>query len=224
MATKLPPPVAKRPRWLWPLVAIVALAIVLTVSGFTYAANQEEHDAFCASCHTEPESTYVQRSTTAPPVDLASFHTTEETRCIDCHSGAGLPGRMQAELLGARNAALWYAHAAVQPAKVTQPIGDANCLKCHQEVTQEGYTPEHSVTLGRGGRGEGGEGEGGEAGPNHWHEQLARWQATAANAATCVSCHPGHSTAGTAQTGFQDPQATEAVCEGCHQVLGEGEE
>jgi nitrate/TMAO reductase-like tetraheme cytochrome c subunit len=219
MATQPPPSASKRPRWLWALVAIIAFAIVLTVSGFTYAASQEEHDAFCASCHTEPESTYVQRSTTAPPVDLASFHTTEGIRCIDCHSGAGMPGRMQAELLGARNAALWYTHTAHQPATVTQPIGDASCLKCHQEVTQAGYRPEHRVTLGRG-EGEGG--EGGEAGPNHWHEQLARWQATSTNAATCISCHPGHSTAGTAETGFQDPQATRAVCEGCHQVLGEG--
>jgi hypothetical protein len=205
-------------RFVWPLVAIVALAILLAVSGFTYAANQEEHDAFCASCHTEPESTYVQRSTTAPPVDLASFHTTEGIRCIDCHSGAGIPGRMQAELLGARNAALWYTHAAHQPATATQPIGDANCLKCHQEVTQAGYKPEHQVTLGRGEEGEGG---GGEAGPNHWHEQLARWQATTGDAATCTGCHPGHETARTAATGFQDPQNTESVCEACHQVLGE---
>ena len=56
-----------------------------------------------------------------------------------------------------------------------------------------------------------------------WHEQLARWQATSADAATCISCHPGHSTAGTAETGFQDPQATFNECEACHQVLG-GEE
>jgi nitrate/TMAO reductase-like tetraheme cytochrome c subunit len=62
------------------------------------------HDQFCASCHTQPESIFFQRSTGALAVDLASFHTTQKTRCIDCHSGPGLFGRMQAELLGARNA------------------------------------------------------------------------------------------------------------------------
>lgn len=218
-ARKRTPPPAKRRRWLWPLLAIVGLAVVLTASSFTYAANQEEHDAFCASCHTEPESTYVQRSTTTPPVDLASFHATEGTRCIDCHSGVGMTGRMQAELLGARNAALWYSHTAHQPATVTQPIADASCLKCHQKVTQEGYMPEHSVTLGGSDLSE----VGGEAGPNHWHEQLARWQAADPKAGTCVSCHSGHSTAGTAQSGFQEVQVTGAVCESCHQVLREGE-
>ena len=100
MATQTPAPAPKRSRWLWPLIAIVALAIIVTVSGFSYAATQEEHDSFCASCHTEPETTYVARAATAPPVDLASFHATEETRCIDCHSGVGVPGRIQAELLG----------------------------------------------------------------------------------------------------------------------------
>jgi nitrate/TMAO reductase-like tetraheme cytochrome c subunit len=217
MPTQTPAPAPKRSRWLWPLIAIVALAIIVTVSGFGYAATQEEHDPFCASCHTEPETTYVGRAATAPPVDLASFHTAESTRCIDCHSGVGMPGRIQAELLGARNAALWYTHMAQQPATATQPIGDGNCLKCHQEVTQKGYTPEHTVDLGREGRRlEGGEEE---AGMNHWHEQLARWQATSADAATCISCHPAHSTAGTEATGFQDLEVTSSVCEACHQVL-----
>ena len=125
---------------------------------------------------------------------------------------------MQAELLGARNAAAWYTGAAVQPAPLTFPIQDANCLKCHQAVTQRGYVPKHPVTI-VGGEGRGGEEEGGS---NHWHVLLARWQATAANAGTCTSCHPGHSTAGAAQTGFENVLTTRTVCEGCHRVLREG--
>lgn len=197
------------------LVGIVALGIFLAVSGFTFAASQEGHDPFCASCHTQPESTFFQRSTDAQAVDLASYHTAHETRCIDCHSGQGVLGRMQAELLGARNGVAWYTNTAVQPAKLTIPIQDANCLKCHQDVIQKGYTPKLSVTLG----GEGGE----EAGPNHWHEDLARWQAAAPNAGPCTSCHPGHTTDGTAQTGFQNARTTLTLCDACHQVLSEGE-
>lgn len=201
------------------LIGLVALAVVLAAGGFTFAASQETRDSFCASCHTQPESTFVARSTAADPVDLAAYHTTQSVRCIDCHAGRGLMGRMQAELLGARNTAAWYTHTAVQPAQVTHPIGDPNCLKCHQDVVRRGYTPKHPVTIFREGRG----GEEEEGGPNHWHELLARWQASSPAAATCTSCHPGHSTDGTAETGFENVQATRSACEGCHRMLGEGE-
>ncbi len=201
------------------LSAIVVLGIVFAAGGFAFAASQETHDSFCASCHTQPESTFFQRSTAAQPVDLASYHTGQQTRCIDCHSGPGLTGRLRAELLGAHNALAWYTHTAVQPAKLTVPIGDANCLKCHQDVTQRGYVPKVPLNIG-GLRTQGGEEEGGS---NHWHEFLARWQATVANAGTCTSCHSGHLTDGTAQTGFENLQTTESVCNACHRTLaGEG--
>jgi len=206
-------------RFSWILGGLLVLGIFLAAGGFTFAASQETHDPFCASCHTQPETTFFQRSIGAQAVDLASYHTTQETRCIDCHSGSGIWGRIQAELLGARNAAAWYTHTAVQPAPLTFPIPDANCLKCHQDVTQRDYTPKQTVTVVGGDR----RGEGEEAGPNHWHEWMARWQAAAPNAGTCTSCHPGHLTDGTAQTGFENVQTTRAVCEACHRVLGEGE-
>ena len=219
MSVKQPSPRKKIFGIIWVLVGIIVLGIFLAAGGFTFAATQEAHDPFCASCHTQPESTFFQRSIDAQAVDLASYHTPQKTRCIDCHSGPGILGRMQAELLGARNTVAWYTHTAVQPAPLTFPIQDANCLKCHQDVTQRGYTPKQSVTIvGEGRRG----GEGEEAGPNHWHEQLADWQAVVPNAGTCTSCHPGHSTDGTAQTGFENAQATRTVCEACHRTLGEG--
>jgi nitrate/TMAO reductase-like tetraheme cytochrome c subunit len=218
MTTQTSSPARNRRRLILVLAGIVALGILLAAGGFVFAASQETHDPFCGSCHTQPESTFLQRSTDAQAVDLASYHTTQKTRCIDCHSGPGILGRMRAELLGAHNALAWYAHTAVQPAKLTVPIRDANCLKCHQAVTQRGYTPKQSVTIG----GEFGRGEE-EARTNHWHEFLARWQAAAPNAGTCTSCHPGHSTDGTAQTGFENTQTTQSVCEACHRVLRERE-
>jgi nitrate/TMAO reductase-like tetraheme cytochrome c subunit len=217
MSVKQPSPRNKVVRFTTVLIGIVALGIFVAAGGFAFAASQETHDPFCASCHTQPESTFFQRSTDTQAVDLASYHTSQETRCIDCHSGPGIGGRMQAELLGARNALAWYTHSAVQPAKLTVPIQDANCSKCHQDVTLRGYKPKQSVTIVGGGRR-----EGEEAGPNHWHEQLARWQAVASNAGTCTSCHPGHTTTGTAQTGFQNVLATRSECQACHRVLGEG--
>jgi nitrate/TMAO reductase-like tetraheme cytochrome c subunit len=219
MTTKQPSQNKKTSGLIWVLAGIMALGIFLAAGGFTFAASQETHDPFCASCHTQPESTYFQRSTDAQAVDLASYHSAQTTRCIDCHSGPGVWGRMQAELLGARNTAAWYTRTAVQPAQLTVPIQDVNCLKCHQDVTQRGYRPKQSVVIFREGR-RGEEEE--EAGPNHWHEQMARWQAVAANPGTCTSCHPGHSTDGTAQTGFENAQITRTMCEACHRVLGEG--
>src|SRR5512146_2330441 len=104
------------------LIAAALVVVLLAGGGFAFAATQESNDAFCASCHTQPETTYLQRSTGAQPPDLASFHTGQNTRCIDCHSGPGIFGRMSAELMGARNALLWYTGKAVQPAVLNYPI------------------------------------------------------------------------------------------------------
>jgi predicted secreted protein len=51
--------------------ALLVLGMVLTAGGFAFAATQESHDTFCASCHTQPESTFFQRATAAQPSDLA---------------------------------------------------------------------------------------------------------------------------------------------------------
>jgi predicted CXXCH cytochrome family protein len=195
----------------WTLVLIVILVIILLpAAGFAFAANQESHDTFCGSCHTQPESTYLQRSTAAHPADLASYHTPQNTRCIDCHSGQGLGGRLQAEMLGAGNAFKWYSGTAVQPAPLTtQPISDTNCLKCHQQVTARDYVPKNKTLS-----------ELGEAQNGHWHLFLTRWQAQAPDAGTCVSCHSGHATDGDVQILYLNEQHTTAVCESCHQTLG----
>lgn len=198
------------------LIAVVAGFLLLTVGGFAFAASQEAHDPFCGSCHTQPESTFLQRSTSAQPVDLASYHTTQQTRCIDCHSGKGIAGRVQAELMGAHNALLWITGTAVQPAVLTTPIGDDHCLKCHQEVTSRGYTPREQITL-QGVRIERREEE--EGGNNHWHELLSRWQSRAADAGSCVACHTGHTPGSTAGQGFMDAQTVQAECDACHRVL-----
>jgi len=208
--TKKPP--SKKALPILPALLIaLAVVVLLTASGFGFAANQETHDSFCASCHSQPESTYYQRSTAAQPVDLASYHTTQNVQCINCHSGLGVTGRLAAELLGARNAMKWYTGTAVQPAPLTVAINDENCLKCHQDVTQKNFSPKENLP---------GAGRGDEGGlNNHWHVFLARWQASDPNAATCVSCHPAHSTDGSSQTGYMNLQTVQDVCQACHQNL-----
>ena len=179
--------------------AVLAFGLLLAGGGYVFASTQEENNSFCASCHTQPESTYYQRFQVTAAVDLASDHAQKAaTKCIDCHSGTGFGGRLSAILLGARNAAAWFSHTAVQPAPQTVPIKDDNCLKCHQDVT--------SQTLGN----------------NHFHGFLSRWQAADPNAATCVSCHPGHATDGLADQAFLNQARVQTVCGDCHSVLGGG--
>jgi len=181
-------------------IVIAAVILVLAGGGFAFAATQEETNSFCASCHTQPESTFFQRFTAGTAVDLASSHMLGQNpvRCIDCHSGEGVTGRISAMLVGAHNALAWFSGTATQPAPLTVPIADANCLKCHPEVTGQ------------------------RTRDNHFHGFLARWQAVDPNAATCVSCHVSHTTDGQADLSFINANTAQQVCDACHQVLREG--
>lgn len=211
----------KRKFLIVPLALAAAfLLVLLSVGGFAFAASQETHDSFCASCHSQPETTFYQRSVAAQPTDLASFHTTQKTDCINCHSGQGITGRIQAELMGARNAFKWYTGTAVQPAVLNYAIGDENCLKCHPDVTSRNFQPKQQITIPGAQTGE----REGEGRRNHWHAFLSRWQAAAPDVGNCVSCHSGHAVNTTAESGFMVPQQVSSQCDACHQVLRERED
>jgi predicted CXXCH cytochrome family protein len=178
----------------------VAVAVVLAAGGFTFAATQEQRDPFCASCHTQPESTFFSREAAAPTDLASSHHGKEGVRCIDCHSGQGISGRVKAEFEGAHNALALYAGTAIQPAKLAQPIPDENCLKCHPDISAERTMQ------------------------NHFHYFLPQWQARDPGAAKCVSCHQGHSTDGSQDIAWLNEQRTTAVCQQCHSVLRGGDD
>jgi predicted CXXCH cytochrome family protein len=195
-ASKAQPEKQRRRKWPWIVALVIPFAVVILGIGSGVTAMQfENHDDFCASCHSQPESTYVHREA-AVPVDLASFHKTKEVQCIDCHSGPGVvPGRVNSLMLGVKDLVAWTLGHATQPAVHTRPIEDANCLKCHANVTaQQDFN-------------------------NHFHVFLSRWQARDPNAATCVSCHQAHHTDGEAQLKFLNRDATVQVCQSCHAVL-----
>jgi hypothetical protein len=190
-----------------PLAVVAEFALVLlSAGGFVFAATQEQNDSFCASCHTQPESTYYQRSIAAAAVDLASAHRAENTRCIDCHSGMGILGRVSAEMMGAQNALKWYTGTAHQPAPLVYPIGDENCMKCHADVLTEQHDSD-SRTVNFGPKG-------------HYHSYLAQWKEADTNAAACTSCHFGHETEGNSDNSWVIPASVQNVCEACHALLG----
>jgi predicted CXXCH cytochrome family protein len=175
-----------------PVWAALAGVLLLAVGGFATAATLEEQNSFCAACHTQPESTFYQRTQTVA-VDLAAKHAAAwATRCIDCHSGPGLSGRIGAMTLGARDLAAFVTRTDQQPAPLTLPIGDANCLKCHAGVPAT------------------------QSFNQHFHAFLARWQSLDANAGTCMSCHAAHATDGDPAQGFLQQERTQQVCDSCH--------
>jgi hypothetical protein len=190
-----------------PLMVIAGLAMVLiSAGGFTFMAHQENNDAFCASCHTQPESTYYERSIAPAPVDLASIHRQKNTGCIDCHSGIGILGRISAQMMGAQNAMKWYSGTAVQPAPLIYPIGDEHCVKCHAEVLTEKHSGDPRTK---------------DFGPKgHYHAYFNQWKGADQKAADCTSCHFGHELDGVSDKTWIVPAAVKPVCEACHQKLG----
>jgi predicted CXXCH cytochrome family protein len=182
----------------WTAIAIpAAVVLFLTIVSFSFAASMEENNAFCASCHTQPETTYYASFQAAgAPTDLAAFHNTKQTKCIDCHSGEGTGGRIDAILQGAHNAVAFYTRTARQPGTLTSPFGDGNCLKCHRSITDSNDFN------------------------NHFHNLLPRWQAADPNAAGCVSCHTSHPSGRDPKLAFLDQTQTDRVCQRCHNSQG----
>lgn len=180
----------RNPRVVW-LVTGLLVAGVAAIGGGTVSAQLESQDAFCTSCHTQPETAYYER-TQASATDLASAHTPHNVLCIDCHSGAGLLGRAGAISQGAQNLALFASGHYASPAVLKNKIPDEACLKCHAETTSD------------------------SAPANHFHYYLALWQAADPQADGCASCHAGHTTGGPPDRGFLQNVAVDAVCQECH--------
>lgn len=194
---------------------ILGAIFFLGVSGVGVSLALENQNAFCASCHTEPESKYFQQSLQASATTLATFHIQKQTNCIDCHSGGGPLGRVQGLEQGSDDLVLYISGNYKQPAITSNPLGDDSCIKCHPEVLTRGRrSPPSKIqdpVQGRGNR------------PNdgHYHQFLQRWQAADPRARHCVDCHTSHID-GQANVGFMTAAPVQQVCNSCHDALGEG--
>lgn len=202
-------PLAPRTRLLFwaPLVAVTAV-ILLGITLFAGVMQLEETDSFCGSCHTQPEVLYLERMAraqeSAAPVDSASAHQSRRgealnIHCIDCHSGAGLPGRVLGVLEGAGNALRYISGTMVQPAKQHGALPDVNCIKCHADViAADDYKGKE----------------------NHHHSLLARWRKERPDiAAACVECHPGHNDTADPANYFIVAKKSDAACTRCHTTI-----
>lgn len=179
------------------------LGLCLFCGGIPLAVQLENRDRFCASCHTEPESSYYYRSLVAPN-DLASTHAQLESsvRCIDCHSRQGLGGRAGSLQQGAHDLMEYLSNDYVQPAVSHNPIGDEGCTKCHSPISSKNsvvpFIPSNS----------------------HYHiaSYLKEWDARdPLPFGTCASCHKTHLEIGT--QGETQAPSFNLFCEDCHRVL-----
>ena len=174
------------------IAGMILFGLIIPVTAMQF----ENHNGFCASCHTEGEQTFYDRSTASTPVDLASIHNIKgQSRCIDCHTGPGILGRYMGLTAGATDLISYFSGHYPQPAALEEPYPDANCLKCHADFAQN------------------------QEFNNHYHIFLPRWQSMDKNAATCVSCHLSHDAQGDIRFAFLNQKTTLAVCEKCHAAL-----
>ncbi len=178
--------------------AIAAVLVILAGAGGTaYALSLEGHDEFCASCHTEPETMYVARARQAAPADLASLHQAKNVRCIDCHGGAPPVERLAGLMQGAQDYARFLSGDYHHPAVTTNPLPDANCVKCHNDLFAS------------------------RALQNHWHYYLPAWQRDLGpGAARCVDCHNSHTTAQGNIVKFVPDTRINPICQACHSYQG----
>jgi len=175
------------------IAGLILFGLVIPMTAMQF----ENHNGFCASCHTEGEQTFYNRSLAGAPLDLASIHNIKgQARCIDCHTGAGIVGRYGGLMAGATDLISYFSGRYPQPAALEVPYPDANCLKCHTNIMQR------------------------QDFNNHFHVFLPRWQQVDKNAATCVSCHLSHDTSGDVKIGFLNERTTTVICQKCHALAG----
>lgn len=188
------PKVALRPRTRlsWIILTVAGGLTIILLTTATVTTQMEESNAFCASCHTEPETTYYQRTLTEP-VDLASAHAPEGVFCIDCHSGAGMVGRVDALTLGAKNVLVYLSGQHEVPTAEDATIHSDHCTKCHSDVLT-GFNAS-----------------------DHYHYFTPQWDEPTA----CAACHPAHPTGHNPETSYTDRVTMDAVCVACHEAAGE---
>lgn len=135
------------------------------------------------------------------PETLAVFHAGIDTRCIDCHSKPGIPGRIWAQLGGLHNLLAFRSGNYRDPSTTTRPVGDGGCSKCHRDITWVSERPGHY----------------------HSPELRRRWRSFDGPANTCQACHPSHEEEPFSVEDIMTTQRLEEQCDACHEAFGIGE-
>ena len=176
-------------------IGLGALVVIVAGSG-AFVSHQEERNTFCVACHVEPEGEFVARLSREDPetVDLAvRHHRLDAARCIDCHRGEGVTGRIGSLAAGARNTLPFLVGLHQDPGKLRGSFPNNFCVKCHQGIFEDrGF-------------------------PNHVHSNIP----TSKLDIRCATCHPSHQI-GDEQALFMEAQFVYPVCNTCHQTMHPG--
>lgn len=199
--------------------------LVLAVAGVVGASKLEEQNAFCTSCHTNPEQTYFNRaqdvrSANSQIVDLASDHfaETKDFRCINCHRGdQTLNDRATTFKLGAEDALIFVSGQAdptLEKSTAAMPdLLNRACVQCHtNDILKPGFN-------------------------NHFHNRLmASYLLQTQNGVTgldsqhfgtvvtCTDCHRTHvhMENGVSRKFLDIEGVVYPACVDCHKQLGHG--
>ena len=228
----------------WPVILIAALmgAVALGSFGFVTASALEEHDVFCTSCHTFPETTYYNRAYFAldnrsdPAPDLATQHylsnESEPFKCITCHRGdSSLGNRLATTLLAGRDS-VTYLLGREDPAIEKTHINEAwlpnrACMSCHTEalLTLAGINNHFHTRLPQAADAlkNGGKLSVATSYTGNREALLSQGLETVASPLVCTSCHLAHKTiAGGSATFYIDTDIRNQACVECHLYAGKG--
>jgi len=189
-------------------IIIVTVLLVMGAGGLTTAIKLENRDSFCAACHTQPETSFYQR-TQSTPLDMASAHSqnTMAVRCIDCHSGAGAAGRIFSLKQGAGDLAAYISGNYLNPAVTTKPLGDRACTKCHTQPDID-LTQANTSLVSK------------SASHFHFNAYINEWLVREPKpAGSCAACHPAHDLQADEANAYLVNRLVQENCEACHAAL-----
>jgi hypothetical protein len=182
-----------------------ALLLAAAPAGFVASDRLEQRNEFCSSCHLEPGVPLHREIRSdfdaAVPASLAAAHaragveasgSQREFRCIDCHGGTSLVGRLRVKAVAARDA-FWYVMGRFEePRRMRAPLWDEDCAKCHPRFD--------------------------ESEPEEWESprfhQLAVHNTELGVA--CVECHRSHEQGGDPEAWFVSAAHVRTQCARCH--------
>jgi len=190
--------------------AAAVLGASLAAAGWAVSDHLEQDNDFCNACHLSEEMPLhleIRRDFDArPAASLAGAHAAAGAahrddgalRCIDCHGGTSLAGRVRVKALAAKDAFFYGIGRFEEPQAMRWPLWDEDCRKCHASFEER--RPESWRSPG-------------------FHELAVH---NAELGVGCVECHRVHETGGDPDVHFLDTGAVRAQCARCHSQFAEG--
>ncbi len=247
-AIQTPDPIAppsRLHRRFLPVVGGILFVIVVGLGSFVTASALEDHDTFCISCHTVPETTYFNRAYYAldnpqdQVVDLSTAHyhlsqidNKPAFSCISCHRGdASLGNRIATLALGGRDTLIYVLgkeNSTIEKPQTQEGwLPNAACVSCHTDtlLSLQGldnhfhtHLPQTAAALASGGM---------LTVPDRLQNQrnvlLSVGLKTINTSLACSDCHPAHeSVVNGPATFFMDIQRRNEACVSCHKLANEG--